>query len=130
MTHVFDKDLMVLENATVTQDVSSTALLVYGGIRAGLAARVVVADAYASDDTMQPRVYISEDGTTYQLVSTGPSKTVKGGAEFIVPFPVKPGKNYVKIELVVTATTKNYTGVYAGIVPNPGFEYTRKTNWS
>lgn len=132
MTHPFDKELMFLENATITQAVSTGPLTVYGGIENGLAVRVVVADAVGAADTMLPKVYLSPDGTTYTLVAQHASggATVKGGREFIVPFPVKPGKTYVKLELTVTATTKSYTGVYAGIVPNPGFEYDRKTNWS
>jgi len=132
MTHPFDKDLMFLENATVTQSISTGPISVWGGIERGLAVRVVVADAVGAADTMWPKVYLSPDGTTYTLVSQhrgGGSVTVKGGREFIVPFPVKPGRNYVRLELVVTATTRNYTGVYAGIVPNPGFEYERTTNW-
>lgn len=131
MSHVFDKDLMFLENATVTQALSTGPISVWGGIERGMAVRVVVGDAYGAADTMLPKVYVSRDGTNYNLVSQHVSggTTVKGGREFIVPFAVSPGRNYVKLELVVTATTKSYTGVYAGVVPNPGFDYERDTHW-
>lgn len=131
MSHAFDDDLMFLKNATVTQAISTGPVSVWGGIERGLAVRVVVGNSYGANDTMLPKVYVSADGTNYTLVSQHSSGGTKvyGGREFIVPFPVNPGRNYVKLELAVTATTKSYTGVYAGIVPNPGFDYDRNTHW-
>jgi len=133
MTHPFDDELMFLTGADLTADGSHGPLTVYGQIEKGLAVRVVVEDAYGANDTMLPKVHISADGSTYNLVAQAHegAVAVDGGYEFMVPFPVPAGKWYVKLELDLTiaSTTPLFTDVFAGIVPNVGQPFDRTSNW-
>jgi len=134
MTHPFDDELMFATGADLTASVSQGPLTVYGQIEKGLAVRVVVEDAFGANDTMLPKVYLSADNSTYNLVAQSHlgATLVDGGYEFMVPFPVPAGKWYVKLELVLTAasTTSTFTDVYAGIVPNVGQPFDRTSNWA
>lgn len=134
MTHPFDDELMFVTGADLTAtDVSYDAIEVWGQIEKGMAVRLVVEDANGANDTMLAKVHVSTDGTNYNMVVEnleGATK-VKGGYEFMIPFPVPPGHNYVKLELdmTVASTTINFTDVYAGIVPNVGQPFDRTSNW-
>ncbi len=132
--HPFDANLMFRTQGDLTQDESQGPLKVYGGIRKGLAVQVVVPSAFGANDTILPKVYISTDGSTYNLVAQyakGATKPGSDGLVMIVPFPVIPGANYVKLELDGTAasTTYNFGAVVAGVIPNPGFDYDRANHW-
>lgn len=128
----FDANLMFRTTATLTQDESLGPIVVYGGMRKGLAVRVVVPQGYGANDTILPKVYSSDDGSTYNLVAQYAKGAVKPGStglELIVPFPVFPGKRYIKLELDVTvaSTTPNFGTVMAGIIENPGHDWDRST---
>jgi hypothetical protein len=130
----FDAQLMfrTAGSGALAANASFGPLVVYGGIREGLAARVAIPSANGINDTIYPKVYISQDGTNYNLAAQYAKGAVKPGAgslDMIVPFPVLPGKNYVKLELIGAAasTTYNFGVVQAGIVQNPGFDWDRST---
>jgi hypothetical protein len=118
-----------------TTNESSSGIKVWGGIREGMAAQVVVPSGYGANDTITGNVYTSTDDSTYVLVS----KWAKGTAQkpgttgfvMIIPFPVRPGKQYIKLELLATAasTTETFGTVVAGIIPNPGYEFDRTGHW-
>jgi hypothetical protein len=133
--HPFDANLMFRTTGDLTQDESKGPLTVYGGIKNGLAAQIIVPSSASigADDKLEANVYRSSDGSTYNLVSQYAegiiTKPSTDGAVWIVPFPVLPGKNYVKLELKGTATTFNFGAVVAGIIPNPGFDYDRTHHW-
>ena len=133
MSHPFDAELMFATGADVTADVSYDAIEVWGQVEKGMAARVVVEDAFGANDTMLVKVHTSTDGSTYNLVAQNVEGAVKvdGGYEFLVPFPVQAGKNYVKVELDITAasTTSKFDDVYAGIIPNIGPGFDRQSHW-
>jgi hypothetical protein len=133
--HPFDAELMFRTTGNLTQDESAGILQVWGGIRQGLAAQVIVPSANGANDTILPKIYRSADGSTYNLVSQyagGAQVVPSGGLALIVPFPVLPGKNYIKLELDGTAasTTYNFGAVVAGIIPNPGHDYDRTNHWA
>jgi hypothetical protein len=132
--HPFDAELMFRTTGDLTQDESSGALIVYGGIRKGLAAQIVVPTAHGANDTFEANVYRSTNGSTYNLVASYAGGVIKPNADgnvLIVPFPVLPGKQYYKLELKGTAasTTFNFGAVVAGIIPNPGYDYDRTHHW-
>lgn len=134
MTHPFDDELMWKTGGDLTADVSLDALEVWGQISKGVAARVVLSDAHGANDTVLPKIHRSTDGTNYNLIAQakeGATK-VKGGYEFIIPFPVPAGKNYYKLELDLTAasTTSLFEDVVAGIIPNVGDKFDRTSNWA
>lgn len=133
MTHPFDANLMFYTEKDVTASESSPVLTAWGQIKEGLAVRVLVEDAFGANDTMLPKVYVSSDGSTYNLVAQARQGAVKpkGGYEWMIPFPVPAGKTYVKLELVVTAasTTSLFTDVVAGIVPNVGGVFDRANHF-
>jgi hypothetical protein len=125
--------MMLRTTGSLTAAESVGPVTVWGGIKEGLAVQVVVPTANGANDTILPRVYVSADNSTYNLVSTYREGATKpsGGKVFIIPFPVKPGKQYVKLELIVTiaSTTTNFGTVFAGIIPNPGMEFDRTHHW-
>lgn len=132
---VYDANLMLRTTGSLTASESVGPLTVWGGIHKGLAVRAVVPSSFGINDTVLPKVYISDDNSTYNLVAQyadGASKIPTGGKVFIVPFVMPPGKHYVKLELVVTAasTTSTYGVVTAGIVINPGFDWERSSNFA
>ena len=133
MSHPFDALLMFLTGSDVTASVSLGPVTVWGLQTKGSSVRVVVEDAFGANDTMLVNVYTSEDNSTYNLVAKNVDGAVKvdGGYEFLVPFALKAGKNYVKVELVVTAasTTSLFEDVYAGIIGNVGTEFDRSAHW-
>lgn len=133
MTHPFDAELMFDTGTDLTADISYDAIEVWGQIEKGMAVRVVVEDAFGANDTMLPKVHVSTDGTNYNMVieAIDGAVKVKGGYEFMIPFPVFPGKTYVKLELdlTVASTTAEFKDVYAGIVPNVGQPFDRTSNW-
>lgn len=134
LLHPFDVNLMFRTTAALTQAESVGPLKVWGGIREGLAVQIVVPTANGANDTLLPKVYTSTDNSTYNLVAqygAGATKPGTGGKVFIIPFPVNPGKQYIKLELTMTAasTTTNFGTVIAGIIPNPGFEFDRTHHW-
>jgi hypothetical protein len=127
-----DANLMFRTTGTLTQDESLGPIVVYGGMRHGLAVRTVVPQGYGANDTVWPKVYLSADGSTYNLVAQhakGAQKPGSTGLHLITPFAVPPGKWYVKLELDVTvaSTTANFGVVTAGIVENPGYDWDRST---
>lgn len=131
----FDSLLMFRTTGSLTQDESCGPVTVWGGIQNGLAARVVVPSANGANDTLLPKIYSSDDNSTYNLVAQyvgGATKIPTGGMEFIIPFIVKPGKQYIKLELDGTAasTTYNFGAVQAGVVSNPGFDWERSSNFA
>ena len=134
MSHPFDAELMFKTGADVTASESAVTLTVWGQVEKGAAVRVVVEDAFGANDTMLPVVHVSQDGTNfYQSIEAVEGATkVKGGYEFLIPFPVAAGKNYVKLELRVTAasTTSQFDDVYAGIIPNIGPGFDRQSHWA
>lgn len=130
---MFDANLMFRTTGSLTQSESLGPLTVYGGKIDGMAARVIVPTANGANDTILPKVYESADGSTYNLVAQhgkGAQKPTSAGMELIIPFPVRIGKRYIKLELVVTAasTTTNFGTVIAGIVPNLGYEWDRSSD--
>ena len=131
---VFDANLMLRTTGNLTQDESCGPVVVWGGIHKGLAVRVVVPTANGVNDTILPKVYLSDDNSTYNLVAQSERGAQKpsGGLEIIVPFPVSPGKHYVKVELDGTAasTTFNFGAVQAGVILNPGFDWERSSNFA
>lgn len=132
---VYDANLMLRTTGALTASETVGPLTVWGGIHKGLAVRVVVPSSYGINDTVLPKVYTSADNSTYNLIAQyadGASKIPSGGKVFIVPFQVTPGKQYIKLELVVTAasTTSTYGTVTAGIVENPGFDWERSSNFA
>lgn len=133
MTHPFDDTMMFITGADLTADGSHGPVTVWGQINKGMAVRLVVEDAFGANDTMLLKVHHSVDNSTYNVVSQNHEGAVKvkGGYEFMVPFPVIPGKNYIKLELdlTVASTTAEFTDVYAGIVPNVGQPIDRTSNW-
>lgn len=133
MSHPFDATLMFKTGADVTASESAVTLTVWGQIARGGAVRVVVGDAFGANDTYLPVVHLSQDGTNfYQSIEALEGATkVKGGYEFLIPFPVAAGKNYVKLEHRVTAasTTSLFEDVHAGIIPNIGPGFNRKSHW-
>lgn len=129
----FDANLMFRTTGNLTQDESLGPITVYGGIQDGLAVRVVVPTANGANDTILPTVFLSSDGSTYNIAARyakGATKPTSSGMELIVPFAVPAGKWYVKLELDGTAasTTYNFGVVQAGIVENPGFDWDRSTH--
>lgn len=132
--HAFDANLMFRTTGSLTQDESKGPLTVWGGMEKGLAAQVIVPSANGANDTILPKVYHSADGSTYNLVAqyAGAQTVPTGGLVLIVPFPVLPGKNYIKLELDGTAasTTYDFGAVVAGIIPNPGHDYDRANHWT
>ena len=132
---VYDANLMLRTTGTLTADESVGPVTVWGGIHKGLAVRVVVPSAFGANDTILPKVYTSADNSTYNLVAQyaeGAIKPYGTGAVMIVPFPVMPGKQYVKLELDVTvaSTTATFGVVTAGIVENPGFDWERGSHFA
>lgn len=129
----FDAELMFRTTGALTQDESLGPVVVYGGIVHGLAARVVVPTANGANDTIQGKIYRSTDGSTYHLIAQwakgNGEKPGSTGLEMIIPFPVLPGKQYVKLELDGTAasTTYNFGTVVAGVIENPGHDYDRSS---
>lgn len=135
----WDANLMLRTTGNLTQNESDGPLTVWGGIREGLAVQVWVPSANGSNDTILPKVYHSLDNSTYNLVAQYakgatkvPSADGAAGLALIIPFPVVPGKQYIKVELIGTAasTTYNFGVVVAGIVPNPGMDYERANHWA
>lgn len=132
MSHVFDAELMFMTGGDITADVSKGPIEIWGNIRGGMAVRTVVANAFGLNDTMLQKVYRSTDNSTYNLVAqhaAGATK-VQGGYEFVTPFPVLPGKQYIKVEFDITAasTTSLFEDVYCGIIPNVP-EWSRSSNF-
>ena len=132
MGHPFDAESMFMTGATLTASKSSGAIEMWGQVAKGAAARIVCEGAFGANDTVLPRVYLSEDDSTYNLVATyhkGATK-VYGGKEMNVPFILPPGKWYVKLELVITiASTTAAIPVHAGIIPNIGDTFDRTSHW-
>lgn len=133
MSHPFDANLMFKTGADLTASESAVTLTIWGQVAKGAAVRVVVKDAFGANDTMLPVVHLSQDGTNfYQSIEALEGATkVKGGYEFLIPFPVAAGKNYVKLEnrLTAASTTSLFEDVYAGIIPNIGPGFNRKSHW-
>lgn len=113
----FDNDLMTRTTGNLTVSGSAAKEIRGTGLK-GMTARVVVPDAYHADDTLQAKVWHSDDGSTYTLLTQ--SEVTDGladGGEILVPFVTE--KKYAKIELVVTSTTAaniNFGAVKAGFV--------------
>ena len=125
----FDALLMFRTTGALTTNESTGPVILYGGNNDGLAVRVVVPGANGVNDSVNAKVYRSTDGSTYNLVSQYANAGVKtyGGAELIVPFPLYPGKQYIKLELLptVASTTVSFGTTVAGVVENPGMDWER-----
>jgi hypothetical protein len=134
LLHPFDANLMLRTTGNLTQNESKGPATIWGGIREGMAVQVVVPTANGANDTLTFKVYTSLDNSTYNLVAgwaKGAAQKPSGGMTAIIPFPVIPGKQYVKVEFIGTAasTTYNFGAVVAGIIPNPGYEWDRTHHW-
>ena len=133
MGHPFDAEMMFVTGATLTASISHGPVTMWGQVAKGAAVRFVFEDAFGANDTVLPRVYLSADNSTYNLVASyhkGGTK-VKGGKEMNVPFILPPGKWYVKTEIVITiASTTAAIPVHAGIIPNIGDTFKRTSNWA
>ena len=85
-----------------------------------------------TEDTLMAKVYSSYDGSTYNVIAQwkkGATAVGKNGYEMIIPFAIN-SKVYVKVELLMTATTTNFGTVQVGIVQNVGYEWDRLTHFS
>ncbi len=133
---VFDGQLMLRTTGNLTQNESSGPVLLKAGTTIkGLAVRVSVpACATAgADDTIWPKIYESVDNSTYSLLATykdGATKCGLLGKDLIIPFAIS-SKRYIKVELVITATTAStaFGKVVVGIVLPVGYDWDRTTHF-
>lgn len=132
---LFDNNLMLRTTGNLTGNESVGPVTLKGGTKSkGLAVRVQVpaATSIGADDTLLAKVYASYDGSTYNVIAQwkkGATKVGASGYEMIVPFAIN-SKVYVKVELLMTATTTNFGAVQVGIVQNVGYEWDRNTHFS
>ena len=124
-----DASLMFRTTGSLTATESLGPLTVYGG-EGDLAVRVTVPKGYGANDTILPKVHLSSDNSTYNLIAQyakGATKPGSAGCDLMIPFGVPAGKWYVKLELVVTAasTTSDFGVAVAGIVANQPYDWTR-----
>lgn len=129
---VFDSSLMFRTTGNLTQNESKGPVTVRTTGIQGLAVRVVVpAGTYGASDTILPRVWASDDNSTYSLAASyenGAQTVGAGGKEMIVPIVAEA--KYLKLELLLTATTTNFGAVVAGLVQGVGYDWTRAVDWS
>jgi hypothetical protein len=113
----FDANLMTKTSGDLTGSDSGDAEIRGTGLR-GMTARVVVPEAYNNNDTLQVKVHVSDDDTTYTLLAqSAVTKDLAAGGEILVPFVTD--KKYGRIELVTTSTTAaniDFGAVKAGFV--------------
>lgn len=129
----FDNNLLFFTNTTITQNVSSSALTIYGTPVAGAGVRISVPQSAEALGTIQGRIWVSDDNVTYRLAGVSEIVTPGSGGKdinFGFESPL-PDAKYAKLELLVTGTTPanyNFGQVYAGIVmPKRGID--RTTNF-
>lgn len=115
--------------AAITASESSAALTIRGTGRLGLAARVTVPGAGA--ETILPKYYHSDDGSTYTLFAQYPDGAVSiptGGKSLITHLVTD--KKYVKEELVVAGTTPaNLGAIKSGLVTGVPFDWVREESF-
>lgn len=117
----FDALLMFRTTGLLTNSSSYGPLTIHGTGLKGMAARIVF-PAHATggaDDTVLAKIYASADNSTYNLIAQyegGNVKPATAGTEIRIPFSTT--KKYVKLELIVTATTPStaFGVVKAGLV--------------
>lgn len=132
-----DSDLMFRTTGTLTQSESMGPLTIHGTPPQGMSVEVIVPSAFGANDTVLPRLYMSDDGSTYTLTHTfigGAQKPGTAGSIMHLPFFIPMGKKkYLKLELVVTiaSTTANLGVAIAGLVLGMlGGEIDRTKNWT
>lgn len=137
MPGAFDANLMFRTTATLTQDETCGPLQVWGGKGDQLAARVIIPAAYGTNDTVLPEVWGStSSGGTFSLIAKygkGAQKPGTGSLEMVVPFALPyNGCNWIKLVLDVTvaSTTPNFGTAIAGIIRNPGRDWSRSTSFA
>ena len=118
----FDALLMFFTNTTITQDISSSALTIYGTPVEGLGVRVSIPQSQEAGGTVQGRLWVSPDDSTYRLAGVSEIKgslSSGGDVHFSAQAPLSDAK-YAKLELIVTGTTAaniNFGQVKAGVSP-------------
>ncbi|NLX13295.1 MAG: hypothetical protein GXY44_06520 [Phycisphaerales bacterium] len=131
----FDAELMFRTNGDLTASESLGPVRVPGGVMHGHAVRVIVPDALGANDTILPKIHVSQDGSTYNLLKqyAGGAVKTKGGKEFVIPFnlPTADDDWYVKLELDVTvaSTTAGFGAVIAGVVLPVNEGWSRESHW-
>ena len=131
---VFDNLLMTRSSANLTASVSSSGVKIYGTCVKGMAAYIVVPTNTGTTNSILPRVWVSDDDSTYYLKATyqegawTPSSaeaTATAGKEFVVPLVTD--MKYAKTELVITGSsgTPNFGVVLAGFVTGVGYDWDR-----
>lgn len=132
---VFDNELMFFTTGGQTDSVSSSALVIRGTPVRGLAVRVLIPQATDTTTTILPRVWVSNQrsGGTFRLASVYSGGALNGpdsaGQEVIIPL-VDISAGQVKLELLVTGTTGSFGTVIAGLVENPGGDWSRNVDFS
>jgi hypothetical protein len=124
----FDSDLMTRSTGNLTQSESSSGKKIRGTGVKGMAAYIVLPSTTGTSNQVLPRVWVSDDDSTYRLAATypgGPQSWASGGKEFVVPFATD--KKYALTELVISGSTGtvNYGAVKAGFVLGVGYDWNR-----
>lgn len=127
---VFDNLLMTRSSGNLTASASSSGVIIYGTGVKGMAAYFVVPSNTGTTNSLLPRVWVSDDDSTYYLFATyhgGAWTPTSGetGKEFVIP--VVTDKKYAKTELVITGSsgTPNFGVVLAGFVTGVGYDWDR-----
>ena len=128
---MFDANLMFFSSGDLTQSKSSSALTVYGIPLKGAGVRIEVPEANGADATILAKLYESDDGSTYNVLSSleGGAASAYGGKSLYLGIPQLKGKKYLKLELIITDTTPDFGAVKAGIVLGKGASIDRSVNW-
>ena len=133
---VFDANLMFFEDDTHTASVSSAALVIRGTPVRGLAARVIIPEAPDTTTTILPRLWTNHQaaGGVWHLTSVYAGGAFAGGTayvprELIVPL-VDISAHRVILELQVSGLSGSWGAFTAGLVENPGGDWSRTVNWA
>lgn len=132
---MFDSNLMFRTTGSLTASESGGPLTIHGTPIKGMAAKVVIPSSASigAADTIQAKLYASTDGSTYNVIAQT-AVTTPGAAtaqQFVIPFSLPKGqKTYLKLELIVTATTSAWGTVVAGLVLGRGAEVDRTVGWT
>jgi len=125
----FDANLMTRTTGDLTQSESSSGVEIRGTPIHGMAAYFVLPSTVGTTTDVLPRVWVSDDDSTYVLAASypgGAQSWASGGKEFVVAFV--SDKKYVKTELVINGTA-NFGAAKAGIVLNVGYDWTRAVSF-
>lgn len=120
---VFDNLLMFFTNTTITANISSSALTIWGTPVEGVGIRVSIPQSAEASGTVQARLWVSQDNSTYRLAAVSKIATsIATGGDIVFGGEGRLGEaKFAKLELLVTGTTAasfNFGQVKAGIVPN------------